>query len=278
MKTVYADSLVLLNAAVDYVLLLSAGKLCALPLRRGRMLLGALWGGCYALGAVLAPDYLGLLSVKLAAGVLAVVIAFGWNRRTPRAVCAFWGVSAGFAGAVYALVSFSGRRIGAGGMLPVSPRVLAVSFALCYAGVSLVFRHIGRRAERRLHRVELLLDGRRAAFTALEDSGNELIDPVTGCAVVIASAQALEGLLPEPGPLSEPDPVAALEKLNSGPRARFRLLPCGGVTAARALLLCFTPDGVEVDGRPRQDLVAAVSPNALAPDGEYLGIIGTGGN
>ena len=34
MKIIYADSLVLLNAAVDYLLLLSAGKLCALPLRR----------------------------------------------------------------------------------------------------------------------------------------------------------------------------------------------------------------------------------------------------
>ena len=37
MKIIYADTLVLLNIAVDYVLLLSAGKLCAAPLRRVRM-------------------------------------------------------------------------------------------------------------------------------------------------------------------------------------------------------------------------------------------------
>ena len=45
MKIIYADTLVLLNIAVDYVLLLSAGKLCAAPLRRVRMALGALLGG-----------------------------------------------------------------------------------------------------------------------------------------------------------------------------------------------------------------------------------------
>ena len=55
MKIIYADSLVLLNAAVDYLLLLSAGKLCALPLRRWRMALGALWGGAYALLTAVEP-------------------------------------------------------------------------------------------------------------------------------------------------------------------------------------------------------------------------------
>ena len=55
MRTVYADTLLLWNAAVDYLLLLAAGKLCALPLRRWRMALGALWGGVYALLCAVFP-------------------------------------------------------------------------------------------------------------------------------------------------------------------------------------------------------------------------------
>ena len=75
METVYADSLVALNTAIDYLLLLSAGKLCALPLRRWRMGLGALWGGLYALLSVMYPDVFSLAAAKLAAGALAVMIA-----------------------------------------------------------------------------------------------------------------------------------------------------------------------------------------------------------
>ena len=106
--TVYADSLILLNTIVDYILLLSAGKLCALPLRRWRMGLAALLGGGYALAAVLWPAVFALLVTKLLAGAGMVVIAFGLERRTLRAVVAFYGVAAAFAGAVYGAASLAG--------------------------------------------------------------------------------------------------------------------------------------------------------------------------
>lgn len=274
MKTVYADSLILLNAAVDYLLLLSTGKLCGLPLRRGRMLLGSLWGGAYALFAVLWPEYFALLTVKLFSGALAVVVAFGWNRRTFRAVVAFCAVSAAFAGTLYGAASLTGYDTRHGLYFPVSPRLLLLSFAACYAGISLIFRCAGRRAERRLHMVEITLDGRQAALSALEDSGNELIDPVTGSEVLVAGAEALSPLFDDPAPLRGPDPLSALEAMNARhERPRFRLLPCSGAAAGRTLLLCFTPDAVTVNGTPRKDLTVAVSPNALSGDGKYQAIL-----
>ncbi len=280
MRTVYADSLVVLNTAVDYLLLLSTGKLCGAPLRRWRMGLGALWGGLYALLAVVYPEYFALLSVKLISGALVVVIAFGFNRSTLRATVTFYAVSAAFAGTLYGVSCLAGQRLTHELYLPVSPRMLALSFALCYVVISLVFRHIGRRPERCLHQVEITLGERKTTLIALEDSGNELIDPVTGGEVLIAAAPSLFPLLPDPGPLGDPDPLAALETLNAGERKpRFRLLPCGGVTAARALLLCFTPDALSVDGKTiRRAMAVAVSPHALAPDGEYQAIIRLGGN
>ncbi|MBR1659040.1 MAG: sigma-E processing peptidase SpoIIGA [Oscillospiraceae bacterium] len=273
MRSVYADSLVLLNAAVDYLLLLSAGKLCALPLRRGRMALGALWGGVYALAAVLWPEWLALPVTKLLAGAAAVLIAFGCSRRTARAVAAFYAVAAAFAGAVYAAASLAGRDLRGGLWLPVSPRMLLLSFALCYAAVTLVFRRAGRRAERRIRRVELRLGQRSAAFAALEDSGNELTDPLSGCAVLVAEAEALSPLFPDGAPLADPDPLRAIETLSAAPGPRFRLLPCTRVAAEGTLLLLFRPDAVCVDGASRRDLAVAVSPNRLCPDGAYQGIL-----
>lgn len=270
MKIVYADTLVLVNMAVDYLLLLSAGKLCALPLHRWRMGLGALWGGVYALLAALYPGVFALWTAKLLAGALAVGIAFGVRRRTLRALVAFYAVAAAFAGVVYAAAALRGEPVGAG--LPVSLPVLLLSFALCYGAVSLVFRHVGRSAQRRLHRVHVTLEGREADFSAMEDSGNELIDPVSGCGVLVADPAALAPLFGEKPPAELTDP-AALEQLSAAyPTARFRLLPCRCVAAERALLLCFRPTELRVDGQ-RRELLVAVSAGTLAPDGAYQAIL-----
>ena len=274
METVYADSLILLNTAIDYLLLLCAGKLCALPLRRRRMALGALWGGVYALLSVLWPSLFALVTVKLFAGALAVVIAFGFGRRTIRATTAFFAVSAAFAGAVYAAAHLAGRPVGPGLYLPVTPRILLLSFAVCYTAVSLIFRHAGRRAERKIDAVEITSGGRRVQVHALEDSGNELTDPLTGDRVLVVGAGALAPLFDDPAPLSMTDPLEALEAFDLQDGApRFRLLPYSAVGTERALLLCFTPDSVSVNGKSCAGVAVAVSPNALAPDGEYQAII-----
>ena len=217
------------------------------------------------------PSLLALWSVKLLAGALAVVIAFGFEKRTPRALAAFYAVAAAFGGTVYAAASLRGEAAGAG--MPVSLPVLLLSFAVCYAGVDLAFRHIGRRAERRLHGVTLRLGERETAFTALEDSGNELTDPVSGCGVLIVSADALAPLFRCPELLTL-DAAEALGYLaESEPAAKFRLLPCSCAAAERTLLLCFRPDGITVDGKRRDDLLAAVSRGTMAPDGEYQAIL-----
>ena len=271
MKIIYADSLVILNTVIDYLLLLSAGKLCALPLHRGRMALGALWGGAYALLAAVYPALFALWTVKLAAGALAAIIAFGVEKRTPRTIAAFYAVAAAFGGAVYGAARLRGEPVGAG--LPVSLPVLLLSFAVCYAGIELAFRCAGRRTERVIRTVTLTLDGRETTFSALADSGNELIDPVTGCGAVIVSPAALTPLFDAPELLCA-DAAEALEALRARyPGARFRLLPCTCAAAERALLLCFRPDGITVDGTPRRDLLAAVSRGTMAEDGEYQAVI-----
>lgn len=271
MRIVYADSVFLFNAVTDYLLLLSAGKLCALPLRRRRMALGAAWGGAFAVGAAVLPQVLGLWTVKLLAGALAVVIAFGTERRTPKAILAFLAVAAAFGGTVQAISSLGGER--AAGGVTLSVRVLLLSFAVCYALVSLVFRRIERRCGRKLHRAELTMNGRTAAFSALEDSGNELTDPLTGCRVLVAEAAALATVFDPPEALRADAPEALALLSAAGQNGTLRLLPCACVAAERTLLLCFRPEKLTLDGLLRRDVVVAVSPHRLSADGEYQAII-----
>ena len=53
MTVIYVDTLFLLNAAVDYLLLLASARLAGEPLARLRFLLGAALGGLYAVAIFL---------------------------------------------------------------------------------------------------------------------------------------------------------------------------------------------------------------------------------
>ena len=275
MEVIYIDSLFFLNAVIDYVLLLAAGRLCARELMRPRMALAALFGGAYAAVSVLLPDIFALWTVKLLAGALMVFIAFG-GESFARAVLVFFAVAAAFGGAVWCALTLGGSPApGEAYYVPVSMPALALSFALCYAALTLAFRHSGKRAGQRLRRVSVTLGGRRVDFTALEDTGNELTDPVSGGPVLVAEAEALASLFDaDTAALLRGDAAQSFTALadTAALRGRLRLLPCSGVTGAQGLLLCFRPDALTVDGRKFTRAVA-VAPRALSPDGAYRGLV-----
>lgn len=91
MTVIYVDTLFLLNALVDYLLLLCAARLAGEPLKRLRFALGAVLGGGYAV-AIFLPG-LGFLerpACQLAAAVLMVLAAFWGSRRLGRQVLIFF--------------------------------------------------------------------------------------------------------------------------------------------------------------------------------------------
>ncbi len=262
---IYADSLFLLNFIIDYLLLLAAGKICCLPLKRWRMLLGAAWGGVYAVLAAVWPGFFALWTVKLLSGAGAVAAAYGGMGRYWRATGAFFAVGAAFGGAVYAALGLSGG--GSGRLfIPVSMKVLALSFAVCYAGVSMIFRHIGKRGERTLVKGRAELGERQLEFTALEDTGNGLCDPVSGEKVTILDRTLAEELLGARLPVENAKAFFALEELGLRPR----LLSFSSLGGA-GMLVCFRADKLSIDGRQAGSLLA-IAPGEVCASGEYRAI------
>ena len=104
MDVIYLDALFLLNLLADYLLCLSAGRICGLVLRRGRYLLAALLGAAYAV-AVYLPGLHTLAAppLRLAAGILMGLVAFGAERSPLRCTAVLLAVSAAFGGALWAI-------------------------------------------------------------------------------------------------------------------------------------------------------------------------------
>lgn len=283
MTVIYVDTLFLLNAMVDYLLLLASARLAGEPLARLRFLLGAVLGGLYAV-AIFLPglSFLARPPCRLAAAVLMVLAAFWKSRRLLRQVVIFFALSCAFGGGVLAIALLGGRGLAlSNGVLysGMDLKIVLLSAAGCYGALTLIFQRTGRHtaSSGELRPVRLTLGERQVSLTALVDTGNTLTDPATGRPVLVAEADCVEELLPpgiRPSPADLRDPAGALERLKDPWRRRFRLLPYRSVGVDRGLLLAVRVDQVQVGEEDRGPMLAALSPTPVSDGGGYRALLG----
>ena len=273
---VYVDELAALNALVDYCLLAVTAQLGGLPVRRWRLGLAALMGGCYA-AAMLLFEGAAWLPVRLAVCAGLVLAAFG-RRGLVRRTILFAGVSFGFAGVILLWSQLSGESLYSAGVyrIAVPLRTLALAAGVGWTVSGLLFRGSAKHGllQRDTRSILLSFCGKEAQIIALFDTGNELTDPATGLPVLILEPAAAERLLPPElcwllRELTADNAAALLTRIPSGLRLRFRLVPYRALGRDGGLLLAFRPD--EVRGGP--PLLAAVSPNRVS-NGRYDALIG----
>lgn len=279
---IYVDTLFLLNALVDYLLLLCSARLAGEPLKRLRFALGAALGGGYAV-AIFLPG-LGFLErplCRLAAAALMVVAAFGSSSRLGRQAAIFFALSCAFAGGVLAISLLGGQGLSLNRGVVYSGmdlKIVLLSAAGCYVVLSLLFQKVVKHTHftGELRDVRLELGERSVELTALTDTGNTLTDPVTGRGVMVAEGARLLPLFPleqRPDEAALQDPAGALERL-TGAGGHFRLLPYRSVGVDRGLLLAVRVDRAVVDGEDRGTMVVALSPNPVSDGGGYGALLG----
>lgn len=282
MTVIYIDTLFLLNAIVDYLLLLSSAKVAGEPLRRGRFALGAVLGGLYAC-AIFLPG-LGFLArplCRVASAVLMVLCAFCGTRRLLRQTLIFACLAFAFGGGVMA-VSLLGRQGLSleGGVIysGMDLKIVLLSAAGCYAVLTLLFKKWARhtRSAGELLPVTLFLGEKTASFLALLDTGNTLSDPISGRPVLVAQRECISPLLPEnllPERLD--DPAGFLARLEDQDwRSRFRLLPYRTVGVEGGLLLALRVDGAQIGGCRWGPSLVALSPGPVSDGGTYSALVG----
>ncbi len=285
MTVIYVDTLFLLNAIVDYLLLLAAARLAGEPLRRMRFGAGAVLGGLYAV-AIFLPGmaFLSHPACRGAAAVFMLLTAYGGSRRLLRQGVIFVALTCAFGGGVVAIGLMGGQGLALGGTgvfySSLDLKMVLLSAAVCYVVLTLVFQRVGRHTvlSGELLPAKLTLGGRTAELTALVDTGNTLTDPVSGRPVMVAEGDSLGPLFPgehRPGPGDLRDPTGAMTRLGTGEwRGRFRLLPYRAVGVDRGLLLALRVDRVVLGGVDRGPLLVALSPTPVSDGGGYRALVG----
>ena len=281
---IYVDTLFLLNAVVDYLLLLAAARLAGEPLKRTRFALGAALGGLYAVAIFLpACSFLSHPLCRVASAILMMLTAYGGSRRLLRQGLLFLALTCAFGGVVIAIGLMGGTGLTLGGGVFYSAmdlKMVLLSAAVCYLVITLVFRRLARHTSSggELVQAKVLLRERSVELTVLVDTGNTLTDPVSGRGVMVAEGEALRDLFPydhRPGNADLLDPAGGVARLGTGPwRGRFRLLPYRAVGVDRGLLLAVRADNLVLNGLWKGPVLVALSPTPVSDGGGYRALIG----
>ena len=248
----YIPGVVILYFLVDFLLLLGAGRLCGEPSRWTRAALAAALGGVYA-GACLLPGlyFLGNLLWRIISLLLLSVIAYGLSRNTVRRGLLFGLLSFALGGAV--------MEIGKGG----PAELLGTAGVLC---ILCGFGFRGKGDGTNYIPVELSYGGKYMRLTALRDTGNRLVDPVTGRQVLVVGAdiaQSLTGLTREQ--LHKP-----VESIGILPG--LRLIPYHTIDSS-GFLLGMRLQNIKIGSWQGSGLVA-FAPEWLHPEGTYQALTG----
>ena len=250
----YWDLTVLFNFLVDYLLLFASARLSGNAVRQRHLLGAALLGGGYA-GLCLAPGFAflgGTLWRLMFLGLMAL-IAFG-PRKSAWQQCG-----------LFLLLSLS-----LGGMAQLAARNSPGELLLCAVllWVSCTFLLHGRTGAGQFVPLEISRNGATVHLTALRDTGNTLMDPVTGERVLVIDRDAsrtLTGLTPEQ--LKNP-----METLTERRIPGLRLIPYRSVGQAEGFLLGMNVTDVILGGKRRPSVVA-FAPNSVG-GAAYQALIG----
>ncbi len=285
MPVVYIDVLFGINLFINYIMLRAAGAICKRHPSRLRSLGGAALGALYA-AAMFFPDlslFYSAVFKALASGIIvaAAFPVYGLGEFFCLLGC-FYGVNLLFGGIAMGIFFFTelGANVGAiysNGIIymDIPAWVMLAGAAVFYALLSLgaaLSRIIRQRGIR--HKMVIELSGRTAVLTALADTGNILVDPVSHAPVIVAELDALKELFDYSLRQSlSSDDLQAVLGLMAERGVRARLIPFSSVGNSGGMMLGFVPDraALRIGGglRPMDGCVIGVCTGTLSADKSY---------
>lgn len=293
--TVYADLLFIENLLANCFILKLASTIAGCCLKVSRTILAAALGSIYAVFAVAFPTigFLTSFVTKVIISILMVLIAF----KTPT-VSIFlkrWGMMllAAFilAGCTYAISSvIEGGAIFYGGFMYISPKDTLKAF-LFSAGLCIVLvKPIGKILSGKVLRdgsiipVYIKIDNRSVRFNALVDTGNSLIDPITGYPVIVVEADSLKTVLPqEVYDLVVSNNINMYTKIMNNQDKnswckRIHLIPFKSIGRENGILTGFRPDNILIcqEGvfKEIKDVIVGICGIKLSNNSKYTALLG----
>lgn len=278
---VYAEYLFLENAVTGGMILLLTGKISGVRCRRGSLILGSVLCGLDSFALLWKePDPVPVLLAKLGFSAVLVLIAFRPKKPRPflRITLVLYLVSFAMGGITIGMMYFLGIAgmtqntavyLGAAGYLYILPGCIASWMILGFLADLIKGR---LTQERTFADVEIVLEGRTTKLLGMVDTGNFLVDPLSGKPVMVITAAAAESLLPKEfvSGAASADPVSEIPEIlrNSRYASRIRMIPYRCIGRGGGSMIGIRTDAVRIVVREGKDVCRIVD----APEGTVLAI------
>lgn len=244
---IYIDVLIVLNIYITYFLLLATSKISHTPLRTARCIAASVTGGLFSL-MILIPDVNRFLNffLKFAVSCVIISVAFGISmgiRNTFRLVVWFYGINFVFAGIILSLrfafslsfVKFSNSYF----YMDFSVFTLVIFTAVSYGAICLV-KYLSDRslAADGIYRVIIRYNSKTVSIEGVADTGNSLVDFLSGKPVIVCGSNELEKIV------EIPEPAGIMEYENYSEILRnFRIIPYSTI-GENGIIPVFSPDEI----------------------------------
>lgn len=287
---IYVDVLFLINFLMDYVILWATARLAQIHVQSLRLVLAASIGALYSI-VLLLPDLAFMTSIwmKFFVSLLILVLTFiplSW-KRFGQVFLYFYLISFTMGGAmlgfIYLVTNISVYSVFTSLPIPYLWLAVALGTAILLGKWGAGF--LQRSFLQGLLRVpvKIKIQGQEVAVNGLVDTGNQLVDPLTGAPVVIVEYEILAPFLPSQvknmfGTGGEVD----LEKLTrsfteQGQLLPFRLIPFTTIGKHHGMLVGFRPDEICVlagDQKIRTShVIVGIYSRRLSPRGTYRALL-----
>ena len=262
MPIVYIDVLFVVNLLINYILLRACAILCKIKTKKFRLFIGSFVGACYSV-LIFFPNFSVIYSTifKMLFSMLMVASSFAFYsfRGYIKALFVFYMVSFAFGGCVLGIFYFSdvGSKLGAiysNGILYFNlPWTILATAGILFYLTTRIFSYFSSRSFRSgslKKKLYISFENNTAEVTALMDTGNSLVDPLTLKPVIVAEYKMLKSLFSE-------DVRLVLDQLESQNLTWImsdivqkgvpaRLIPFSSLGKSNGMLIGFVPDKAEI--------------------------------
>lgn len=245
-QVIYADVLFIINAYINYALLVLTELISGVKTSRLRVALAALLGGLYSL-IILIPG-ISDLAIGLSRLPFAIILVFAafkvrHIRMFLRLFCSFFLTNFIFAGLMLALWYFvSPQNMYLSAFVvyfDIEPIALITMTAICYFTIKFINTFVRvKQPKNTIFTLKLHINDKVIVLPALYDTGNNLFDPFTGRPVIIVSAGSLKDVFPDENRIYESATALGFA---------LRYIPCT-VLGGDMLLPCFSLERVQIKG------------------------------
>lgn len=287
--TFYIDVIFLENIMMNYIILFATGLIIKNNMKQIKLILSSSIGAIYAIMSYISKvEIYENTVVKFLLSIVMLYIAFKPNniKKMFKNIIIFYLTSFCFGGAAYYLLyHISPEQINnmngiLTGSYPIKIAILGgiLGFFILNIGFKVIKNRIDKNSI--FYQAKIVYEEKSILVKVILDTGNLLIEPITGVPVMLIEQEKLKELLGERNvEIISNGLINNFEGLEEKLKLKCRIIPFSSVGKNNGLLVGFKPDYISIyndveDEKTIKEVMIGICNSKISKSGTYSGLMG----